>query len=69
MDQPKKYNHLVAVLLSIFVGGLGIDRFYLGHTGLGLIKLFTLGGLGVWYVIDIILVATKTINIGQNEWE
>jgi len=48
---------LVALLLSIFLGGLGIDRFYLGYTGLGILKLITCGGLGVWWLIDLILIA------------
>ncbi len=48
---------LTALLLAWFLGGLGIDRFYLGYTGLGVAKLLTLGGCGIWWLIDLILIA------------
>src|SRR6476661_3797947 len=47
-----------ALVLSILLGGLGVDRFYLGYTKLGVIKLITLGGCGIWSIIDIINIAT-----------
>jgi hypothetical protein len=50
---------LTATLLSFFLGGLGIDRFYLGYTGLGVFKLLTLGGCGVWALIDFILIVVN----------
>ena len=47
-----------ALILSILVGGLGIDRFYLGYTGMGVLKLLTGGCFGILYIIDIINIAT-----------
>lgn len=52
---------LTAVLLSLFVGVLGIDRFYLGYTGLGIVKLITCGGLGIWALIDLILIVMERL--------
>lgn len=50
-----------ALLLSIFLGVLGIDRFYLGYTGKGILKLLTGGGLGIWWLIDVIKIATNSL--------
>ena len=46
----------VAAALSVLFGLLGVDRFYVGHTGVGFAKLFTLGGLGLWAFVDLFLI-------------
>ena len=53
---------MTTLLLSIFLGSLGIDRFYLGDTGAGIGKLLTLGGCGIWYIIDIVNIATHKVS-------
>ena len=58
-------SYVTTLLLSFFFGVFGVDRFYLGHVGVGLGKLFTFGGLGIWALIDFILIATKNIKDGQ----
>lgn len=54
----------VALLLSIFLGYLGVDRFYIGDIGLGVGKLLTCGGMGFWMIVDwfLIMGATKEKN-------
>lgn len=51
----------LAVLLSVLLGVFGVDRFYLGHTWLGLAKFFTFGGLGLWALADIIVIALRMV--------
>lgn len=60
-------NYIVAVLLAWFLGGLGVDRFYLGYTGIGIAKLLTFGGLGIWWLIDLILIALKKVPDRQGQ--
>jgi DUF4097 and DUF4098 domain-containing protein YvlB/predicted Ser/Thr protein kinase len=56
---------LPAFLLAFFFGVFGAHRFYVGKIGTGLLQLFTLGGLGIWAVIDWILILCKVFTDGQ----
>lgn len=59
-SSPQKYQS-IAMLFSVFAGFIGMDRFYLGHRVHGLLKLFTLGGLGLWWLLDIVLIILNVL--------
>lgn len=54
-------NKMTALILSILTGGIGVDRFYLGYVGMGVLKLLTAGGFGILYLLDIIHIANGTL--------
>lgn len=62
-------SQLVALLLAIFVGGLGIHRFYLGYTWQGVVQLLTLGGCGIWSLIDLIRIITGDLGPKAGPYE
>jgi TM2 domain-containing membrane protein YozV len=57
----ERKSWVVALILSILLGQFGVDRFYLGYIGLGAVKLITCGGVGIWWLIDIILIAMNNL--------
>jgi len=55
----KKVNWVLTLVMSIVFGWIGVDRFMMGKIGTGILKLITFGGLGIWWLVDWILIATK----------
>lgn len=62
-------SQLVALLLVVLVGALGIHRFYLGYIGIGIIQLLTLGGCGIWALIDMIRIITGDLQPKDDVYE
>ena len=63
---PEWWGNLVTYLvLSVSMGVLGIDRFFKGEAGWGVLKLITGGGLGIWYLVDIAMYAYRFGKTGQ----
>lgn len=54
------YDWLTTLLLCLFLGKLGVHRFYTGHTWIGLFQLLTLGGCGIFWIVDIIFLVTES---------
>ena len=54
----KQKSWKIALLLSFFLGMFGVDRFYIGRTRSAIVKMLTLGGVTVWWISDIILIAS-----------
>jgi TM2 domain-containing membrane protein YozV len=49
-------SRLTATLLCFFLGGIGVHRFYVGRVGSGIAQIFTAGGLGIWTLVDFIMI-------------
>jgi len=59
-SNSEEKDWLTTLLLCIFLGGLGVHRFYTKHTGIGIAQILTLGGCGIWTLIDLIMIATES---------
>ena len=58
MEQRNEWRRQLTILIMSFLAGyLGVDRFYKGQVGWGIVKLITVGGAGVWYLVDLAIAA------------
>ena len=62
-------NKTTAILLSFFLGVIGVDRFYLGYTGLGVLKLLTGGCFGILWLVDFIRIITGSLQPKDGSYE
>jgi TM2 domain-containing membrane protein YozV len=62
---PDQSRWITTLLLCLLLGNLGIHRFYTGHTGIGIAQLFTLGGCGIWSLIDLIQIISGSFRDAQ----
>lgn len=60
-DYNTHKSYPTAVLLAIFCGFLGLDRFYLGYYAIGLLKMFTLGGVFIFWLVDVVLIILQIV--------
>ena len=58
-------SFVATLILCLLLGGLGVHRFYVGKIGTGIVMLLTLGGLGIWTLIDIIVIAVQKFKDSQ----
>ena len=58
MEQRNNWKRQLTILLMSFLGGyIGLDRFYKGQVAWGVVKLITVGGCGIWYLVDLVIAA------------
>ena len=62
---PKQRHFLAVFFISFMWGTMGVDRMYLGKWGTGLLKLMTLGGFGIWTLIDLVMIMAGTMRDKQ----
>ena len=64
MEKSEK-KFVTTLLLCLLLGGIGVHRFYVGKVGTGILQVLTLGGLGIWALIDLIMIACGSFKDGQ----
>ena len=63
----EKKSFLATELLCFFLGALGVHRFYTGYVGIGIVQLLTVGGCGIWALIDLIMISLNKYRDANGE--
>lgn len=66
MAAPSDKSRAIALMLAVTLGVFGVHRFYAGKIGTGVLMLCTLGGLGIWYLVDVIMIASGGFRDADN---
>ncbi len=66
-DNKSQKSWVVALLLCFFLGGLGVHRFYVGKVGTGIVQLLTVGGFGIWALIDFIIILVGSFSDSEGK--
>ena len=66
-SEPSDKDFITTLLICVFLGGLGVHRFFVDKMGTGVLMLVTLGGLGLWWIIDIILIVTGSLEDSEGK--
>ena len=64
-ERVSEKNFVSVLVLCVLLGGLGVHRFYVGKVGTGIFMLLTLGGLGIWALVDLIRIAIQKFEDGD----
>tara|TARA_B100000767_G_scaffold43778_1_gene37801 strand:+ start:558 stop:776 length:219 start_codon:yes stop_codon:yes gene_type:complete len=64
-NQKSEKGYVPMILLCFFLGGIGVHRFYAGKTGTGILMLITLGGFGIWTLIDFVIIVLGNFKDGD----
>ena len=65
MEAKREWQRQLTILIISFLAGyFGLDRFYRGQIGWGVIKLITVGGAGIWYLVDVAIAAYRLGRLG-----
>ena len=68
MTDTSSKGFVPTLLLCFFFGVLGVHRFYVGKVGTGILQLLTLGGLGIWALIDFIMIVVGSFTDKQGKF-